>query len=97
MPYSWGDVRYSKTGIDYSIKAIKKDPTLYDKKNKKLLRPTQIPFFYEKREQITEKINENENLKGFLDNINNKYAKIKKEVKMEEKKIEEVKDLKFPI
>lgn len=55
MPYCWGDVRYGKCGIDFNDKSIKKNKVIYDRKNKKMLRPYQVPFFKEKREEIEEK------------------------------------------
>ena len=45
MPYCWGDVRYGKCGIDFNDKSIKKDKLIYDRKNKIMLRPYQVPYF----------------------------------------------------
>jgi hypothetical protein len=39
MPYSWGDVRYGKCGLDYGEKKIKKQCKDYDRKNKRMNRP----------------------------------------------------------
>ena len=49
LPYSWGDVRYGKCGIDTNNKNLKKSKILYDRKNKKIMSPYKLETFVNMR------------------------------------------------
>lgn len=96
LPYTWGEVKSGKLGIDYNDREIRRSE-YFNRKEKQFIAPVLIPFFDDLRRSQAKKIELSETQADLYHQKFNKIAAVIQEEKTEETKVIENFELKFPV